>query len=291
MTYDGRMDPTATPASASRGAGDDLLSIGEVEHRTGLSSSTLRSWERRVGFPVPVRTAGGQRRYRVRDAERIARVLEQRDRGLNLAAAVRAVLRENEVGAGSLFADLRSEHPHLEPFRTSLHAMRALTWAIEDECLAHASRPVLFGCFQRRQHFEIAGRRWRELARSANVAVVLSDFETTDAEPSPVRVALPADSPMLNEWSLVCHDAQLSVALVGWEVPRSGRATGPRRFEALLTLEPDVVRTAALRLASLARDSGSPDLESAVSDHSAGAHEDPQRSSSLLRRFAAYAGA
>ena len=267
---------------------DELLAIGEIADRTGVPSSTLRSWEERVGFPVPVRTTGGQRRYRARDADRVLRVLEQRERGLNLSAAVKAALREDEVGAGSLYADLRAAHPHLDPISASAEIMRALSWAIEDECLAHASRPVLFGCFQNSSTFEIAGRRWRELARSASAAVAMSDFEATDLDSSPVRVALPSDSPMLNEWSLVCHDPQLSVALVAWEVPR-GRPGAARRFEGLLTLEPDVVRDAALRCAAVAAATGAPDLGPLVADHVEAAREDPRRSASLLRRFASYA--
>ena len=282
------MTPSASPEATTPPVGADLMSIGEVEASTGMSASTLRSWERRVGFPLPVRTAGGQRRYRARDVDLVNRVQEERRRGLNLAAAVKGVLREGEVGAESLYAELRAAHPHLDPIRATFPVMRALSWAIEDECLAHASRPVLFGCFQTAATFEVAGRRWRELARSARVAVAFSDFATSDVDASPARVALPASSPMLNEWSLVCHDPQLSVALVAWEVPRSGRAAGPRRFEALLSLEPEVVRDAALGLASQAKEYA--DLGALVSAHADGAREDPRRSASLLRRFATYAG-
>lgn len=285
------MSGTGRAPAHLRFEGDDrLLSIGEVEERTGLPASTIRSWERRVGFPVPVRTAGGQRRYVARDAARIARVLEQRERGLSLAAAIRAVLREDEVGADSLYADLRAAHPHLDPVRAGLRVMRALSWAIEDECLAHASRPLILGCFQTELSYRVAGRRWRELARSADAAVVLSDFADPHLQGSPVEVSLPSDSPMLNEWSLVCHDPQLSVVLAAWEVPRSGLQAGPRRFESVLSLEPDVVRDAATRMAAMIATSGGPDLGTVVATHADGAREDPRRSASLLRRFAAYAG-
>lgn len=285
------MPTTPSPAHAPGGADPELLSIGEVEARTGLTSSTLRSWERRVGFPVPVRTAGGQRRYLLRDAERVTRVLAERERGLNLGAAVEAVLRADEVGSGSLYAELRTTHPHLDPIRASLRVMRNLSWAIEDECLAHASRPLLFGGFQTEASFRTAGRRWRELARSASAAVVLSDFPTSDPHSSPVEVALDADSPMLNEWSLICHDPKLSVALIAWEIPRSGREPAPRRFEAVLTLEPGVVHDAARAFAAAAAAAGGPDLAPVVAARATAAQEDPRRSASLLRRFAAYADA
>jgi methanogenic corrinoid protein MtbC1 len=39
------------------------LSIGDTERRTGLPKDTLRVWERRYGFPVPVRSARATRVY------------------------------------------------------------------------------------------------------------------------------------------------------------------------------------------------------------------------------------
>jgi len=39
------------------------LSIAAVERETGLSKDVLRIWERRYGFPVPLRTPAGERLY------------------------------------------------------------------------------------------------------------------------------------------------------------------------------------------------------------------------------------
>ncbi len=39
------------------------FSIASVERETGLSKDVLRVWERRYGFPVPARDAGGERLY------------------------------------------------------------------------------------------------------------------------------------------------------------------------------------------------------------------------------------
>lgn len=264
-----------------------LISIGELADRTGVQTSTLRSWEQRLGFPEPVRSAGGQRRYRAEDAELVTKVVAGRDRGLSLAAAVDAVLRQPRVGAQSLFAQLRETHPHLEVLSLSMQVMRSLTWSIEDECLAYASHPLLFGCFQDQRSFDVAGRRWRELSRSALGAYAFADFIETDVDAKPTRVELPEDSPMLNEWSLVCQDAQLSVALVAWEPPRSA-GDGTRRFEALLTLEPDVVHHAARLCAATAESSGIPGVLQLVDEQGADTSEDPRRTASLLRRFARY---
>ncbi len=42
---------------------EPLLSIAAVERETGLGKDTLRAWERRYGFPLPRRDAGGVRGY------------------------------------------------------------------------------------------------------------------------------------------------------------------------------------------------------------------------------------
>ena len=42
---------------------EPLASIAATERDTGLSKETLRVWERRYGFPAPMRDAGGERGY------------------------------------------------------------------------------------------------------------------------------------------------------------------------------------------------------------------------------------
>lgn len=264
------------------------ISIGDLAALTGVATSTLRSWEERLGFPQPVRTTGGQRRYRTEDARLVTSVVAARARGLSLAAAVDAVRHVPRVGADSLFAQLRARHPHLDVLSVGFATMRSLSWAIEDECLAHASHPVLFGSFQVHQAFERAAHRWRELSRSASAAVVFADFPETVPKSRPARVAVSPDSPMLNEWTLVCHDPEMAVALVAWEQPRA-HDDAPRRFEGLLTLEPDVVRDAASIYARTAEESGLAGIVDLVELHTRHAGEDPRRTASLLRRYASYA--
>lgn len=264
-----------------------LISIGELAARTGVLPTTLRSWEQRVGFPEPVRSARGQRHYRSEDAELVSRVVSERERGLSLTAAVDAVRRAPRLGAQPLSTQLRSAHPHLDVLSVGVRVMRLLTWAIEDDCLARASHPLLFGCFQNERSFEVAGARWRELARSSVAAYAFADFPHTDDGARPVRVRLAPQSSMLSEWSLVCIDDEQSVALVAWEPPRpSGAHT--RRFECVLTFEPDVVRDAARRCAATAEEAGVAHVSRVVADHASAGVEDPQRTAALLRRFVAY---
>jgi DNA-binding transcriptional MerR regulator/methylmalonyl-CoA mutase cobalamin-binding subunit len=47
------------------------LSIASVERDTGLSKDTLRVWERRYGFPAPLRDALGERQYPLEQVEQL----------------------------------------------------------------------------------------------------------------------------------------------------------------------------------------------------------------------------
>lgn len=53
-----------------------LLSIGDICSETGLSSDVVRVWERRYGFPKPVRLPSGHRRYGSQDLNRLRLISE-----------------------------------------------------------------------------------------------------------------------------------------------------------------------------------------------------------------------
>ena len=56
------------------------LSIGAVERDSGIARDTLRVWERRYGFPEPLRNDKGERMYpegQLRRLQRIRRLLDQ----------------------------------------------------------------------------------------------------------------------------------------------------------------------------------------------------------------------
>ena len=54
----------------------EYLSIGDICAETGLSADVIRVWERRYGFPVPVRLPSGHRRYRQEDLNRLRLMAE-----------------------------------------------------------------------------------------------------------------------------------------------------------------------------------------------------------------------
>ncbi|PIE22703.1 MAG: hypothetical protein CSA62_10950 [Planctomycetota bacterium] len=60
----------------------DLISIGELAQRTGISIDTLRAWERRYGEPKPLRLPSGHRRYSKDQLRRLMGVSEALAHGL-----------------------------------------------------------------------------------------------------------------------------------------------------------------------------------------------------------------
>lgn len=70
---------------------EDLYSIGEVAALLGVSTHTIRAWERRHGIVRPARTRTRQRRYRTEDVELLRDVKRAIDvNGFSLRVAYQA---------------------------------------------------------------------------------------------------------------------------------------------------------------------------------------------------------
>ena len=234
--------------------GDATLGIGELSRRTGLTPQLIRAWETRFGFPEPVRTPSGRRRYDARDVDRIGRVLTLKESGSRLAQAVARVQEEpDDVRSLSVYGELRRGLPHLGTRLMRRDVLVAISRAIEDEALARAVRPVVFGAFQREEFYARSSARWEELARTAEQCVVFADFTATDPNAEPVTVALDPASPLLREWAVVVSSSDFAVVLTAWEVPDHD---SERRFEVIFTLEPAAVRIALDVCTATARAAG-----------------------------------
>lgn len=221
--------------------------IGEAVERTGVAEATLRMWERRYGFPAPERLASGHRRYSEHEIALIRAVAAKRAAGLALPVAIQQARSEGSQAATSVYAALRRRRPDLEPRVLLKPIMLALSHAIEDEALARAERLIVFGSFQHERFYHQAQPRWRELARAADVAVAFADFARLRApRGAPVQVPVPREHPLNREWALVCEGQSFAVCLAGWEPPSAGPGQGEmRRFEAIWSVEPEVVREAS----------------------------------------------
>jgi methanogenic corrinoid protein MtbC1 len=66
------------------------MSIGALAKATGVPADTLRTWERRYGFPAPERTDSGHRRYSLQTLERLRMVLQAIKAGHRASTALAA---------------------------------------------------------------------------------------------------------------------------------------------------------------------------------------------------------
>ena len=68
--------------------GGQTVSATAFAQLTGVSRERLRTWERRHGFPAPLRVGSGPRRYRLRDIPRVVAVRRAHEDGMPIAEAV-----------------------------------------------------------------------------------------------------------------------------------------------------------------------------------------------------------
>jgi DICT domain-containing protein len=246
---------------------DPELSTAQLSERTGLPAGTLRMWESRHGFPSPARLPGGHRRYSQRDAEAVLEVLRLRQQGLSLPAAIDRARRQEQPSERSVFAGLRRRRPDLAASVTPKRQLVALSHAIEDEYLAHAGRGLVFGSFQKREYYVSAEPRWRELARTARLAVAVADFEEiAEPELSAAEVPVQVRHPMVREWSVVLDAPGAHACLTAWEHPGNGNLPDPERlFEVIWSFERDIVRAASEVVGELLSDLA-PEIASRVPD-------------------------
>lgn len=161
----------------------------------------------------------------------------------------------------SVFGALIEEHPEVEVQRLRKSTLLALSWALEEEMCARATRPVLVGAFQQARFLDEARERWGRLAARSRHTYVLGVLGATGSRPAGEafeRVDLDEDHPMRDEWAVVCDAVDLPVALAAVEAPgQDGVPDRDRLFDAVWTIEPAAVRTAARAAAQAALEHGS----------------------------------
>jgi MerR family transcriptional regulator, light-induced transcriptional regulator len=278
-----------------KGAGPgDPLTIGELAQEAGMEPATLRTWEARYGFPSPTRSGGGRRSYGPQDLRLLLHVIQLRQTGLSLVAAIATARKTDQSPEMSFFAHVRRETPGLQAQILPKRIVAALSWAIEDELCARADRPVLFAGFQRETTYRRSENRWRELARTAARTTIFADFpEMTSTTDTLLEVPLPADSPALREWAVICDAPDYPACVVGWELPSPVRLPDDeRRFETMWSLDGRVVREASLVAISFV-DRLRPDLAVVLADElpdtTTANTAELRRATSLFSRMLAYA--
>ena len=214
-------------------------------------------WERRHGFPTPSRLPSGHRRYREADVELVRRVAAERAAGMSLASAIARVRSHGVEATPSVYATLRRLRPDLETRTLAKPLLIALSHAIEDESLARAQRPLLFGAFQTRRFYGQERPRWRELARGAELALAFADFpRLREVADGPIEVPVDRSHPFSREWTVVCWAPDYGVCLSAWEPPASEEPGVGRRLETIWSVEADVVAEAVRTCAGIAAAAG-----------------------------------
>jgi len=271
------------------------LTIREVARRTGIAAPTLRMWEARYGFPVPGRLSSGHRRYSADEVERLREVARDRDAGLSLAAAIDRVRRSAEEVEPSIFAGLRRRRPALVPYLLPKRTLIGLSHAIEDECCARAERPLLVASFQRESFYRDAEPRWRELARTAELAIVFADFPARrDVGGGLVELPMTSSAPLAREWSLVCAARAYGACLAAWERPgQTAVLDAERVFETIWTVDKALVREAVGIAAGLAAGLApelAEQLRAAAEERSGDSEDQLELATALTSRMVAYVG-
>ncbi|MDR7252810.1 DNA-binding transcriptional MerR regulator [Nocardioides sp. BE266] len=237
---------------------DDGFSIGVLATRTGLTPAVLRAWETRFGFPAGERSPAGHRRFTEADVRRVREVIEVRDAGVPLQLAIDTVARRGaEEPTESVHAVLIRDFPELRPQRLGRPALVAASYAVEDESLARADRPVVLGAFQSGYHFGHARHRWDELARTASWCAVVAEFDDdlpAAPEARPARCQIADGSPMRREWVVVSVSAGFSAVVSAWEVPT--RPGEEPEYEAVVSTHRPVALAAARVIAAAATNAG-----------------------------------
>lgn len=236
------------------------LAIKDVAGRTGLAAATIRMWEQRYGAPKPERTPAGYRVYSEEDVDLLKRAVALRERGFSVPAALdRARMVGQATDRPSIFGAIAADGMPTRPQLLRKRTLLAISRAIEDETLARAASPVMFGAFQRERNYRAVEPRYRQLAATAEATVVFADFDAVRAAPGePAEIPIADEDSLGNEWAVVVDAPGYAACLLAWERPRTtaegaAGSDGDRGFETLWTMDPGVVRQAALVGCALTR--------------------------------------
>jgi DNA-binding transcriptional MerR regulator/methylmalonyl-CoA mutase cobalamin-binding subunit len=124
---------------------ESAYSIGYLSRACGIPSETIRTWERRYGYPIPLRLESGHRRYGVDTIERLCLVREAIGVGVRPSRALALPPRELRDLIATPTSEVPSEQESLGDTRE-----RRLAGAIHACLLAaeNLSEDALIACME-----------------------------------------------------------------------------------------------------------------------------------------------
>lgn len=142
-----------------------VMSIGALSQATGIPSNTIRTWERRYGFPVAERTTGGHRAYAAGIVPHLELVQSALQRGHRPAQVLRlplAQLQEMLGASGRVQSLPRSDTPAISAMFEATLALDA--GALERLFAAGSSRHGAVAFIEEYAHpFLVSvGEAWHE---------------------------------------------------------------------------------------------------------------------------------
>ena len=126
--------------SAARNEGEEraIYIISVAAELAGVHPQTLRVYERK-GLVQPSRTSGNTRRYSQRDIDRLRRIQELTNEGINLAGVLRVMELEDQIDQLRSVIEGR-DHMALIPLRD----VRRIRRAMKSDAIDEASKRRTF---------------------------------------------------------------------------------------------------------------------------------------------------
>jgi MerR family transcriptional regulator, light-induced transcriptional regulator len=137
----------------------EVLRIGELSKRAGVSPELLRAWERRYGLLRPARSAGGLRLYSPADVDRVALMQQHLAEGMAAAEAAALAVRDavdeeaarSALRPGAIRGELAAALDAFDEPRAQAILDRLLALATVETLLAEVVVPYL----------QELGERWK----------------------------------------------------------------------------------------------------------------------------------
>ena len=224
---------------------DECLSIGSVERDSGIARDTLRIWERRYGFPEPIRNDKGERMYPEAQLHRLQRIRRLLDQGLRPGKVV--VLSDTDLDL--LEADFCPETPSNDQIEQILSVLQ--------DTDASELESVLSVTYQQQGMrsfiidtlvplLQTVGQRWAagklQIFEEHLLSEVLTRFINTEISmiqktaqrPRVLLATLPGEEHTLGLLMLAAlvSAENISVINLGAEVPLDQLVTAVERFDA-----------------------------------------------------------
>lgn len=222
-----------------------LLSIGAVERDSGIARDTLRIWERRYGFPEPLRNDKGERMYPEGQLRRLQRIRRLLDQGLRPGKVVAL----NDAGLAKLEAGLYPETPLNDSIQHILSVLQTTDGSELENALSLIYQQQGMHDFITETVVPLlnsVGERWAtgrlQIFEEHLLSQVLTRFlnseisvlQKTAKKPRVLLATLPGEEHTLGllMLSALLSSRYISVVNLGGEVPLEQIVSAVERFEA-----------------------------------------------------------